>query len=458
MRRFFVGGYVLLLGLISGAAYAGPPLPKGKMAAYAFTGLYPTRGDGAEAAKYGYVDANGRWVIQPQFDEADEFLSGVARVRIGQHWGAVNVAGRRLLPIQYPMVQVHRDGYLVVPAEMEKGQWRKVGLFGRRGNPVFPQQYDQVRSLGGGVWALKSNEMYQLGIAYLAEVKKVRYYAVKGSASGWVLAQEAKHRTGDQWAFITKNGQRKASFASKRVTAFNGFCAIANQGKVAGVVLNRQAKAASYHTAVRQLGTPQHVGKSMFAFFAARAVNGKYGFMNRECQWITKPMFERLGNMSEGLIAARSNGKWGFVRPNKSPWVVPPRFAGATSAQWTAFGPRAFIKRKGHWQMVGRKGRWVGSQKLADRVDFPQGASAGVATYGVGRGKQRKELKGFLRADGTWLVFPKYDSATGFRHGYATAALNGSHWLLGKDGQVVKCLEGKCRDAQAAPISLEHVR
>src|SRR5262245_53907000 len=56
-------------------------------------GLAPVRVD----ARIGYIDRNGSFVIQPQFDEAYAFSSGVARVAVGGRTGVIDTGGRWVL-------------------------------------------------------------------------------------------------------------------------------------------------------------------------------------------------------------------------------------------------------------------------------------------------------------------------------------------------------------------------
>jgi hypothetical protein len=40
------------------------------------------------------VDKSGRIVISPQFDEASDFVNGLAKVRMGRAYGYVDKAGK----------------------------------------------------------------------------------------------------------------------------------------------------------------------------------------------------------------------------------------------------------------------------------------------------------------------------------------------------------------------------
>ena len=44
--------------------------------------------------RYGYIDTKGNWVVEPQFDEAEEFENGLAMVRLGNKEGYIDTEGK----------------------------------------------------------------------------------------------------------------------------------------------------------------------------------------------------------------------------------------------------------------------------------------------------------------------------------------------------------------------------
>jgi hypothetical protein len=46
------------------------------------------------AGRWGYIDKSGKFVINPQFDEASPFADGLARVKVGRKTGYVNASGK----------------------------------------------------------------------------------------------------------------------------------------------------------------------------------------------------------------------------------------------------------------------------------------------------------------------------------------------------------------------------
>ncbi|WP_022728826.1 WG repeat-containing protein [Fodinicurvata sediminis] len=73
------------------------PLPCGQPVEAEGEPLYPMPRDG----KWGYVDWDGNWVIEPQWEQADDFSEGRAAVGTGQRWGIIDRSGNHVLETTY---------------------------------------------------------------------------------------------------------------------------------------------------------------------------------------------------------------------------------------------------------------------------------------------------------------------------------------------------------------------
>ena len=50
--------------------------------------------------KWGYIDIEGQIVIEPNFEEAYEFINGIARVEVGKRIGYINKLGEFIWKLQ----------------------------------------------------------------------------------------------------------------------------------------------------------------------------------------------------------------------------------------------------------------------------------------------------------------------------------------------------------------------
>ncbi len=53
------------------------------------------------AQVFGYIDKNGKWVIQPKYDDAEKFENGVAKVVLNNKYGYINTKGIQIIPCEY---------------------------------------------------------------------------------------------------------------------------------------------------------------------------------------------------------------------------------------------------------------------------------------------------------------------------------------------------------------------
>lgn len=72
--------------------------------------LYPIKVNN----KFGYIDVNGKKVIEPQYDNADEFIDSFAIVKINQKEGAINLRGEFVINPTFISVSKREDDYFVL--------------------------------------------------------------------------------------------------------------------------------------------------------------------------------------------------------------------------------------------------------------------------------------------------------------------------------------------------------
>lgn len=51
--------------------------------------------------QYGFIDKTGRWVIEPVFDEVNDFSEGLASARLGFKWGVLDNKGTIVIPFSF---------------------------------------------------------------------------------------------------------------------------------------------------------------------------------------------------------------------------------------------------------------------------------------------------------------------------------------------------------------------
>lgn len=77
----------------------------------------------------GYLDGDGKMVIECRYEKAYDFKNGIAAVRGNKLWGFIDAAGKELLPHIYTDVQHQEDGTYIVFEGNKKGLVLTDGTF-----------------------------------------------------------------------------------------------------------------------------------------------------------------------------------------------------------------------------------------------------------------------------------------------------------------------------------------
>lgn len=88
--------------------------------------------------KWGYINGEGKFVIEPRFENAFLFSDGAAAVEENGKWGFINRAGKFLVEPKYESAGIFRQGLAAVRWE---GKW---GFISKDGEMVVPPKFDQV--------------------------------------------------------------------------------------------------------------------------------------------------------------------------------------------------------------------------------------------------------------------------------------------------------------------------
>ena len=106
-----------------------------------------------KAGKWGYIDKQGKVVIDAQFDDAWSFAEGLAVIRIGGRWGYIDKQGKIAVNPQFDVAHPFVDGLATVRIGDEStGKW---GYIDKQGKMVISPQFDDTRSFEDGLAAVR---------------------------------------------------------------------------------------------------------------------------------------------------------------------------------------------------------------------------------------------------------------------------------------------------------------
>jgi len=108
-----------------------------------YEGLLATKdGDWEDNGKYGFVDEDWDTVIEPLFDDAENFSEGLAAVCIDDGWGFIDKTGKVIIALEYDDANDFSEGFATVRVgDVLTGKW---GVVDKKGNLVIPPSFDDV--------------------------------------------------------------------------------------------------------------------------------------------------------------------------------------------------------------------------------------------------------------------------------------------------------------------------
>lgn len=169
----------------------------------------------AIGGKWGYVDAKGEWVINPQFESAHGYEDGLAAVASGQRWGLIDREGKFVVNPQYDSIFGMAEGYAIV--ERDRGSIQgcehcgRYGFIDMKGRAVANATFEQRPDINGGLSAPVA--AFSEGLAAI--------------------------KTDQGWGFIDQAGRRVIEPQFDRVGSFRGGLAFVSVlGKEAYIAKN----------------------------------------------------------------------------------------------------------------------------------------------------------------------------------------------------------------------------
>ena len=161
--------------------------------------------------KYGFVDQNGREVIQCKYDNAGFFFDGLAVVRLGKKYGFIDQTGAEVIPLKYEMAYSFSQGRAEVKLN---GKW---GLIDKKGTVMVPIEHTEA-----GIEA-KFKEYLANSFSYFAK----KY--VEERVNEW--QKKGRHEPTTDWQKRVNETTRKQKIEEYTIEARQEF--IANQSKKA---------------------------------------------------------------------------------------------------------------------------------------------------------------------------------------------------------------------------------
>lgn len=104
--------------------------------------------------KYGFIDKLGKEIIPCKYDDADDFHNGLAVVKLGEKKGAINQDDKFAIPCIYEYLDIFKDN--TVKARLND----KEGLLNYSGKTIVPFEYERCEEFREGLALVEKDGLY----------------------------------------------------------------------------------------------------------------------------------------------------------------------------------------------------------------------------------------------------------------------------------------------------------
>ncbi len=104
--------------------------------------------------RYGYIGTDGKYAINPQFEDAGMFGEGLAPVRMGGHWGFIDKTGKIAVNPQFERAQSFSEGLAGVRLG---GKW---GFVDKTGKFVINAQFNDLGPFTKGLAPVRQGKRW----------------------------------------------------------------------------------------------------------------------------------------------------------------------------------------------------------------------------------------------------------------------------------------------------------
>lgn len=370
--------------------------------------------------KYGVINKKGEIVVEPQYDRIYGFEEGLAKFEFNDKWGIIDKEGNIVVKPQYDFISNFEDGL----ARVRVGAYPngKEGIIDRDGNILIEPKYDTICDFHNGLACVKTDNKYGFIDKTGKAVVEPKYDKVGGNFNnGFAVVY-----IGEERSFIDTKGNV--------ITDMKPYADIDNLEPFPDKVPSFRAKWGYRNAFDEVVIEPQFDEAKDFVNGAAIVeIKGEYSaLIDKKGKILLK--FERISDFSEGLAAIHirdkdGNYKGGYI---DEMWniVIAPQYDGVSDF---SEGLALVYKKEPHFNgyidkagkvIIDTKSEWLHS-------DFHEGLAK--AFYA-------KNCVGFINQRGKFVIKPRFAQAGYFQNGlaiYYPYVDDDTCGLINRDGQIV---------------------
>jgi len=224
--------------------------------------------------KWGFINEDGKIVINPQFDNIGFFSGDLAAVELNNKWGYINKKGEIVINYQFQAVGSFYDGLAGVTAP-----GGSCGYISEDGKYVINPQFRLAGNFENGSAWFSNGQSY----GYIDEKGKIMVNP-QFQAAGDYDGDLAPVKSGSQYGYVDKDGK---------------------------YVINPQFDFAS----------------KFFGDFAIVSLGGKFGFIGRDGKYLANPQFDACNPFEitpkfDGTVVQSDFADWGTMQSEITDHVI----------------------------------------------------------------------------------------------------------------------------------------
>jgi hypothetical protein len=301
--------------------------------------LYSIKKDG----KYGYIDQEGKVIIEPQYESAAAFSEGLAQVRWDGKYGYIDTAGKMVIPNQYHFAASFSEGL----ARVRATAGAKMGYMDTKGKMVIPPAYDQADDFHEGLARVGLRKKFGFINKKGDLVIPLQYDTAQGFSQGLALVKR-RAGAGTDYFYIDTKGKK----------ALDPDCRSAGNFKE-GLAYFRDSQAMGYLDLKGKVAiAPKFEEARAFSEgLAAVKLSKLWGYIDKTGQWVIEPRFESAGSeFKEGLAFVKAKEQYGYI-DTSGQFVIRPQFENCGNfINGLAWGS---IKDETGTSYINKEGRYV---------------------------------------------------------------------------------------------------
>ncbi|MBP5547417.1 MAG: WG repeat-containing protein [Bacteroidales bacterium] len=376
--------------------------------------LYPIRQNNKE----GYIDADGKIVIKPQFEFADIFSRDTACVAmILDNTTPI----KTLLSDYYPPTWGYIDCY---------GRWAAEPKFDH--DVSFPPEKSIVMNGKDGKWGyIRQNcdisDHWSLKIDFIVNPAF--------EDIGMTFSEDlACVKTDGKWGYISLKTIENKDFSNTLHYGTNRI-PIDMTGEYA--ITPQFDDAYNFHEGLARVMIETEKNPlydSPYIHWYVKPSKGKWGFIDKTGQFIINPQYDIAGNFIEGLAAVKIDGKFGYIDKNGE-FAIKPQFDTVTDFSQGL----ACVSANGKYGYINKKGEYFIKPLFDDADNFNDGIAIvkiNDKCHYITRDSLPKRAWGKRMFFRRLLISIKgFDDAKPYKEGFAAVKKNGKYGYINKKGE-----------------------